>query len=795
MDTESLKAKVKYHSRDSIITDLTEEVVNLYGSATVDYEDLHLKADFIRIDFNKKELYAEGSADSLGVLKGKPEFSEAGQNFKSNTIRYNFDSKKGKIAYVITKEGEGYIHGDVVKKDPENNFFIRNGQFTTCDLDVPHYSIASRKLKVINNNKIVTGPAFLNIESVPTPLLIPFGFFPNKKGRSSGLIFPSIGESVNRGFFLQHIGYYLGINDYFNFALTSDIFTKGSYNLFGSSVYAKRYKYRGNFQVSYLYTVNSEPELPDYSTQKNFQFRWNHVQDPKARPSSSFSADVTAGTSSFYRNVLSSNVNNFLSNTFQSNIQYSKRWGEQYNLTAGLRHDQNTLTHDVNIHAPDLSFGIARLFPFKRKESVGAEKWYERIGTTYTMSATNYISTKDSLLFRKESLSEMKNGIQHNIPISTTFKILSYFNLSPSINFMDRWYFKTIDYQWNDVKKKVDTTIVNKLVAPFDYSTSASLSTRMYGMYQFTKGPVAAIRHVFTPTVGISYRPDFGLPSYGYYKTYQYDTLKHTRTYSIFERTVYGSPSNGKYGSVSLNLGNNLEMKVRTNSDTGATLKKIKLLENLNIGASYNLVADSMRLSVIGVRGNTTLFDKLNLSFGTTYDPYAFDANNNDYNRFQHDVDKRFARLTNANVALNFSLNNSKGEKTSSKYTTQQLSGINEHPEDYVDFNIPYSLNVNYTYSYNKRGNLMASATQSVSMNGDVNLTSKWKVGFSSWYDITNNKITSFNVNIFRDLHCWEMHLNWIPFGFQESYFFQINVKSSILQDLKLIKRKDFYDQ
>ncbi len=796
IDSESLKAKVKYHAKDSIVSDLENEIVHLYGSATVDYQDLHMKADYIAIDFNKKELYAEGSTDSAGALKGKPEFSQAGQNFKSNTIRYNFDSKKGKIAYVITKEGEGYIHGDVVKKDPENNFFIRNGQFSTCDLDIPHYSIASRKLKVISNNKIVTGPAFLTIESVPTPLLIPFGFFPNKKGRSSGLIFPSIGESANRGFFLQHLGYYFGISDYINFAITSDVYTRGSYNLFGSSVYAKRYRFRGNFQLSYLYTVNSEPELPDYSTQKNFQFRWTHQQDAKARPSSNFSADVTAGTSSFYRNVLSTNVNNFLSNTFQSNIQYTKRWGDQVNLTAGLRHDQNTLTHDVNIHAPDVSFGVSRFFPFKRKESVGAEKWYEKIGTNYTMSATNFISTKDSLLFRKETLDEMHNGIQHNIPISTSFKLFSYFNLTPSLNFTDRWYFKTTEYNWNNDLKKVDTTTVRSFKAPFDYSVSASLSTRVYGMYQFSKGPIAAIRHVLTPTVGFSYRPDFGTPSYGYFKSYQYDSIvTHTRSYSIYQNNVYGGPSNGKYGSISLNLGNNLEMKVKTESDTGTTLKKIKILENLNIGASYNLAADSMRLSVINVRGNTTLFEKLNLSFGGTYDPYAFDANNNDYNKFQRDVDGRLARLTSANASLGFVLNNQSKQKTSTSYSQDQLAGINAHPEDYVDFTVPYNLNVNYTYDYRKRGDLAAVTTQSMSAGGDVNVTSKWKIGFNSWYDITNNKITNFSINIFRDLHCWEMHLNWIPFGYQESYFFQINVKSSILQDLKLIKRKDFYDQ
>ena len=794
IDEESLKSKIKYHAHDSLTSDLSNEVVYLYGAATVTYEDLNLKADYIMVDFNKKEMYAEGTTDSAGVITGKPEFSQAGQNFKSHTIRYNFDTKKGKIAYVITKEGEGYIHGDIVKKDPENNFFIRNGQYTTCDLDIPHYAIASKKLKVISNNKIVTGPAFLTIETVPTPLLIPFGFFPNKKGRSSGVIFPSIGESASRGFFLQHLGYYFGFNDYLNLALTSDIYSKGSYNLFGSSIYAKRYKYRGNVQVSYLYTVTSEPELPDYSTRKDYQFKWNHSQDQKARPSSTFSADVTAGTSSFYQNVASTNINNYLSNTFQSNIQYAKRWGEQVNLTVGLRHDQNTISHDINIHAPDLAFGVARLYPFKRKESVGAEKWYERIGTNYSMTATNFISTKDSLLFRNETLDNLKNGMQHTIPVSTSFKLFSYFNLTPAINYTERWYVKTVRYHWNAERNNVDTTIVHGFKAGRDYSTSATLTTRVYGMYLFPKGPVSAIRHVLTPSVGFSYRPDFGMPSYGYYNTFQYDSIGHRKTYSIFENTVYGGPSSGKNGSLNLNLANNLEMKVRTNSDTGSTEKKIKLLENLNFSAGYNLIADSMKLSTIGIRGNTTLFDKLNLSFGGTYDPYAFDANNNDFNRYQYDVDKKLARLTNANASLSFALNRSK-DKTSSKYSSGELASINQHPEDYIDFTVPYNLNVSYTYTYSKRGNLASASSQSASINGDLNVTPKWKVGFTSRYDITSSKLTSFTANISRDLHCWEMRLNWIPFGAQESYFFQINVKSSILQDLKLIKRNDFYDR
>ncbi len=792
---DALQSQVKYHAADSIRVDIDGQIVYLYGKATVDYQDLHLQADYIVIDMDNKELYAKGTVDSTGETIGSPEFSQADQKFRSQAIRYNFDTKKGKISYVITQEGEGYIHGDVVKKDPENNFFIKNGQYTTCNLDTPHFSIIARKLKVISKNKIITGPAFLSIEQVPTPLIIPFGFFPNKKGRSSGIIFPAFGESTQRGFYFQRLGYYFGFSDYFNLAATTDIYTKGSYTLDLASAYKKRYKYDGTVRLSYASTVNSEKELSDYSVRKDFHIYWTHSKDSKANPNSSFSANVNAGTSTYYQNTISS-VNNFLSNTFQSSVSYSYNFPDKpINYGVSVNHTQNILTRDLLITAPDLSLNVSRITPFKRKESIGRQKWYEKIGVNYSMRASNSIQTKDTLLFTSGTLENMRNGMQHSIPINTSFNVLKYLNFSPSLSFTERWYFKTTQYAWDSENRKVDTLSIKNFEASHDYSVSAALTTRIYGMYQFKKGPIVAVRHVMTPSVSFTYRPDFSEEKYGYYKRVQTDTAGHTALYSIFQSSIYGGPSSGKFANIGYSLDNNLEMKVKTNADTGATTKKIKLFESLRLSGGYNLIADSLKLSPVSFSGRTSLLDRFFITFGGVLDPYAFDTNNTDYNRFLYDVNGKFARLTSGNAALNFSLNKTHKAKTSSKYSQQEVDYINSHPEEYVDFEIPYNLTVSYIFSYSKRGSLASVRNQSASMNGDVSLTPQLKIGFNSWYDITNGKFTNFGLNIYRDLHCWEMRMNWIPFGYQESWNFQINVKASILQDLKLLKRKDFYDQ
>ena len=791
---ELLPATIDYQAHDSTVVVADSQIVYLYGKATVNYQDLHLSADYIRIDMNSKEVAANGLPDSLGILRGKPEFSQGNQQFKATSMRYNFESKKGKINYVITSEGEGYIHGETVKKDAENNFYIRNGLYTTCNLDTPHFSITANKLKVIKNDKIVTGPAYLTIENIPTPLAIPFGFFPNKQGRSSGIIFPGFGESADRGFYFQHLGYYFGFNDYYNLSLTTDLYTKGSYTLDATSSYRKRYRYSGNFRASYAYTLSGEKGLPDFSSRRDFHINWMHVQDPKANPYSTFSANVSAGTAQYYQNTISS-LNNYLSNTFQSSITWTKLFPDQpINLTMAMNHWQNTITHDVRITLPDVSFGVSRFNPFKRKVQTGSVRWYEKIGGSYTLRATNSLETKDSLLFKENSLQEFRNGVQHTLPFSTSFTLLKHITVSPTLNYNERWYFRTTEYQWNSELGQVDTFRVDGFKAGRDYAVSVGTTTRIYGMFQYKRGPIAAIRHVLTPAVSFAFRPDFSDPKYGYYKTVQVDTSGSTIDYSIFQNGIYGSPPSGKYGAMNFSLDNNLEMKVRVETDTGTTLKKIKLLESLRFGSAYNLIADSMKWSPVTFSGRTTFANKMIFTFGGTLDPYAYDEFNRDYNEYLFNSTGKLVRLTAANAALNFSLTGNTKQKNTGRYSQREIDEFINNPEMYLDFDVPYNLYVGYNLNYSKRGDLAPTVNQSMTLNGDFSLTPKWKIGFNSWFDLEVGKFTSFSTSIYRDLHCWEMRLNWIPFGGQESYNFQINVKSSILQDLKLVKRKDFFD-
>lgn len=793
--SNELKSKVHYTATDSIRFDLINERVFLYGKARIEYEDLDLEAAYIEIDWNARQLYASSVPNSTGQPAGQPVFKQNQDAFISEKLTYNFDTKKGKITQVTTQQGEGFIHGETVKKTDDENFFIRKGAYTTCENPHPHYSISSNKLKVIKNDKVITGPAYLVIEDVPTPLMIPFGYFPTRKGRSSGILIPSYGESARLGFFFKDGGYYFGIGDIVDFALTGDVYTLGSWGGRIVSNYAKRYRFNGNVAVRYSEIKTSEKELPDYNLFKDFFIQWSHRQDAKARPGSNFSASVNAGSSGYYQNNISS-ANNYLTNTFQSSISWSKYWvGKPYSFTSGISHSQNTITKDVSMSLPTTNFSVSRIAPLKRKMTVGKERWYEKIGFSYQNNFQNSIQTKDSLLFKSESWDQFRYGMSHTIPVNTSFKILKYFNLSPSLSYNEKWYLQTIRKEFDTTTNSVLTDTVHAFRAARDFSVNASLNTRLYGLVQMKKGKIAAIRHVVSPTLSFGYRPDFSSSSFNNYKSYQTDSSGKTGTYSIFENGIYGGPPSGKYGVVSFGIDNNLEMKTRHVSDTAVTLKKTKIFESLSAGVSYNLALDSLNWSNISLNGRTTLFDKVNLNFSSSFDPYISDSLGRRLNRTELDENNRLARLTAAGVSVGFSLvNTGKKQHTSDKGSSQELNTINQRPENYVDFTIPYNLVVNYSLTYSKAGLLEAQVNQTLNFSGDVSLTPKWKITFNSGYDFKAKDLSYTSLGIYRDLHCWEMRANWVPFGAQENYYFQINVKSSILQDLKLTKKNDIYD-
>jgi len=791
--TSNLKSKVKYSARDSIRFDIPGELVYLYGNAKVRYEDIELDAHYIEVDWNKRQLLAKGGLDSTGKETELPVFKQKDDSFSANTVTYNFDTKKGRITEVNTKQGDGFILGETVKKTDEKNYFIRNGKYTTCDLPHPHFSISSNKLKVIQDSKVVTGPAWLVIEDVPTPLMVPFGYFPTRKGRASGILFPSYGESGRLGFFFKDGGYYFGIGDVVDFALTGDIYTLGSWAAKFNSNYALRYRFNGNVSINYSEIKTSEKELPDYNLFKDFFVRWNHRQDAKARPGSSFTANVNAGSSGYYQNNISS-AGNYLTNTFQSSIAWSKNWsGKPYSFSASLTHSQNTLTRDISLSLPNTNFSVNRIYPFKRKSALGGEKWFEKIGVSYQNNFQNNILTKDTLLFKEDD--QFRYGMSHSIPISTSAKVLKYFTLSPSFTYNERWYPETIRKAYDSDAGTVLTDTVKGLRAARDFQISASMNTRLYGMVQFNKGKIAAIRHVISPTVSFGYRPDFSSESFNSYKNYT-DATGESVSYSIYQNGIFGGPPSGKYGALGFAIDNNLEMKVRQQTDSTTNLKKIKIFESLSANINYNLASDSLNWSNLNINGRTTLFEKVNLSFSGSFDPYISDSLGRKINQFEWDANKRLGRLTNANASVNFSLvGGNKKERTSTKGTDAQLQEINRNIQDYVDYSIPFNLSVGYSLNYSKPGLQESQLNQTLNMNGDVSVTQKWKMTFNTGWDFIENDLSYTSLGIFRDLHCWEMRFNWVPFGFQQNYFFQINVKSSILQDLKLTKKNDIYDR
>jgi lipopolysaccharide assembly outer membrane protein LptD (OstA) len=815
----ALEAKVAYKSADSLYFDLTRSRMFLFMNAEIQYQNINLKAHYIEIDFNTNTLHSTGLPDSLGVMHGTPVFTEGDQSFMANTMSYNFDTKRGFIQDVITQEGEGFLHGKRIKKMEDDITNVQEGSYTTCNLDCPHFEFRYQKAKVIPSDKIVTGPVFLVIEDVPLPLAIPFGFFPNKKGQASGIKIPTYGESNNRGFYFENGGYYWGISDYMELYLLGDIYTRGSWALKPSFNYRKRYKYNGSFNLSYAINKTGEEGTPAFQESRDFAVRWNHNQDTKAHPTQRFSANVNVQSSKFNRfNPVSSQ--NYLSNTFQSSISYQRSFGGRYFLNVSATHSQNTSTNRVTMTLPDISFNASRFYPFRRKTRVGALRWYENISVNYTMNARNQVTTDDSLFFRPETLKDFRNGVRHSIPVSSNIKVLNHFNLTNSFNFTERWYTQRFERKWvNDALDKegqllpgfISEDTLNGFYAVRDFSYTASLNTTLYGMMQFRKGYLRAVRHVMNPSVGFSFRPDFGSEFWNYYGEVQRDTLSNTERYSFYRNSIYGVPPEGKSGSLNFSLSNNLEIKVRSKRDTITGERKIKLIDNLSINTSYDMARDSLRWSDLSISARTTLFRNLQVQFTGRYSPYAFDtATGTKINKFVWETDRRILRRENNtwNFSMRYSINSStfggsgrSGQegRTSEFGNEDELDYIVMHPDEFIDWNQDWNLNIDaslrLTSRYLPRDERYESTTvKTLSFSGDVNITPKWKVGFRSGYDFQSNKFTYTSFNFYRDLHCWEMRFNWIPTGGMKSWNFQINVRSQILQDLKLSRRKDFRD-
>jgi hypothetical protein len=827
-----LDAKVDYSAKDSIRFSIRRQVVYLYGDAELQYGNIKLNAAFVEIDFRTKELYAVGMPDSLGEIQGNPIFEEGDQNFESKELRYNFQTKKGRTIRVITEEADGFLHGDYVKIMETKVIHVQSGKYTTCDDPNPHFHISFNKAKLLPGDKIITSAPQLTIAGVRTPLILPFGFFPNTKGRqASGILIPSYGETNNRGFYLENGGFYWGISDYIDLSLRGDIYSRGSWATRLGSNYRKRYKYSGSLNLNYAINILGERNLPGYERNRDFRIMWNHSQDPKARPNSVFRANVNAGSSQYNRfNPTTSN--DYLSNTFSSNISYSASWAGRYNLSVNARHSQNTITKAVDMSLPEATFSVARFYPLRRKKPTGRLRWYEEITMNYNANASNQIKTVEEEMFTPQMFSDMRNGVQHSIPVSHSFRVLKFFNLSNSVNYNEKWYFQRHEKSWltNEVdgepviiKDRIDGEVITDTLRGFwavrDFSYSSSLNTRIYGMKQFSRGPVLAIRHVISPNMGFSYRPDFADPFWGIYDTYDNPNFKDPVRYSYYETGLYRPPAAGRSGALNFSVTNNLEMKVRNRKDTVKGERKIALIDNLSMSTSYDIARDSLKLSDIRVSGRTRLFGQFDITYSSTFSPYATDTLGRPIDTYLWETNKKLLQLRNSSWSLNFNYSlNSKtlgggGSQQEGPPGSAQQRSIPQRgapPEDrddegppapgVIDYSVPWNLRFSYSFNYNtnvKRPELIKDRKylQNLTFSGDMNLTENWRIGFSSGYNFEMKEITYTSLDIYRDLHCWELLINWIPFGFRQSYNLTLRVKSSVLQDLKLNRRTHHLDR
>lgn len=810
----SLNTEVEYKATDSIRFDLRTKKVFLFKEDDIIYGSINLKGDYMEIDFTSNEIYSRGVEDTTGKISGKPIFKESDDEFASDEIKYNFNTKKGLITGVSTEESGGYLHGEKIKKMANNTAYIQGGRFTTCELDHPHYAFRFRKSKVIPGDKIITGPAYFEIADVPTPLLVPFGLFPNQSGKQSGIIIPSYGESKKQGFYFKDGGYYWAISDYVDLTFLGSIYTRGSWALNTKANYKMRYKYSGNLNLKYAINIVGSEGSPDFNKSKDFLIQWSHNQDPKARPKSKFSANVNIRSSSFNEYELSNTFNDRLSNTFQSSINYSTKFGENWNFNANLAHSQNTKNKTISLTLPQISLSGTRFYPFRKKDKVSALKWYDNISMQYTMDAKNTVNIADSLIFKPGWEEYFNNGMKHTIPISSSIKVLKHLNWTNGVNLTSRWYSQSIDRYWMEESYRGLDTIpahvaqdtISGFVTANDFSFSSSFSTKIYGMFVFGKNfPVQAIRHVVTPNVSFSYRPDFSENQWGYYDTYYNPELGEEVEYSRFEGSIYGSPGSGKSGLLNFSLSNNFEMKVKDRNDTVTGTRKVILIDNLTFSTSYNLAKDSLKWAPFLITGRTRLFEDLDLRYASAWDPYILDsAGTKNLNQSEWKVNHRLFRMKDMSwtAGINYTLDNETFKKKSDSKKDQTNDKNNKKTKEQAKENlIPWSINLNYSLRYGMRHNYMnyeltkdATIVQTLGFSGNIQVTPNWKVNIRSGYDFEAKDISYTQVEIVRDLHCWEMRFSWIPFGQWQSWNFGINIKSPMFKDLKVEKKKNPLD-
>ncbi|MFW9599504.1 MAG: putative LPS assembly protein LptD [Bacteroides graminisolvens] len=831
---QPLSAPVVYEANDSIV--FTQGgYAHLYGKGKVNYEKIELGAQVISMNMDSSTVYAHGVADTLGNMQGTPVFKDGETPYETKTIRYNFKSKKGLISNIVTQQGEGYVVGNNAKKGADDELFMVGGKYTTCDHhDHPHFYLQLTRAKVKPKKNVVTGPAYLVVEDVPLPIAVPFFFFPFSSSYSSGFIMPTYMDDSSRGFGLTDGGYYFAISDKMDMKVTADIFTKGSWALGVQSNYNRRYKYSGSIQADYQVTKTGDKGLDDYLVAKDFKVVWSHRQDAKASPNSTFSASVNFSTSSYERTNINNLYNSQLMSqgTKTSSVSYSRSFPDQ-NLTISSTFNiaQTLRDSSVAITLPDLNIALSRIYPFKRKKAVGDERWYEKISMSYTGRLTNSITTKDDKLFKSNLVNDWNNGMSHTIPVSATFTLFKYFNVTPSFTYTERWYTKKVMRDWDSAAgKEVLTDTIHGFHRVYNYNTSLGVSTKLYGMYKplFAKKKEIQIRHVITPQISLSAAPDFGSSHYGYYKSYVYRNSNNeldTVTYSPYSNQPFGVPGRGKQGSVSFDLSNNIEAKYKTKNDS---IRKISIIDELGASISYNMAAETRPWSDLSMRLRLKLSKNYTLNLNSSFATYAYEFDKNgkvvvgDRTEWSYG---RFGRFQGWGSSFNYSFNNDtwkkwfgpkdekgandkKDEKKPGEDADEMTDGNGQtekkvekakvDADGYQVFKMPWNLNFNYSFNIREDTSKPINEksmrypyryTHNLSASGNIKISNRWNMSFNSGYDFEAKEITQTAFTISRDLHCWNMSASLSPFGVYKYYNFTIRANASVLQDLKWEQR------
>jgi hypothetical protein len=811
---DSMDAPVDYAADDSVIVDIQKEKIYLFNKGVINYKEIKLESAIIQVDQKDQILTAYPSKDSAGRQVGTPTFKQGEKAFTSDTIKYNFKTERGLTIGTYTQEGEMYVYGSRIKRLSADTYYAGRARFTTCNFDTPHFAFRSRKVKMINNKVAVTGVLRPEFEGVVLPVGLPFGLFPLKQGRRTGLIVPQFTVNEQLGLGLEGLGYYKVIGDYWDATLRGNLYSYGSWNLFLNPNYRKRYRYNGAMNFSYLNNKFGFEGDPDYlPPTRNFALQWNHAVDNKARPGQNFSANVNIATSLFNRFVANNPRENF-SNTLASSISYQKTWaGKPYNLSVNANHNQNNLNKLYNISLPDIGFTVNTIYPFQKKSFVGEAKWYEKLGIGYNGNFRNQFAFYDSAMSLKQLADTFEWGARHNIPIQLSLPPLGFLQIGPSISLDEVWYQQSFVRQWNTTQKKVDTLINRGFYRGNQMSMGINLSTALFGTLNFNKNAsFQAIRHVVRPTIGLSYKPD--LAKNQWYET-QIDTTGNRLRFNRFERSMFGGLSEGEGGFVNFTLDNNLEMKMRNKKDTseGAT-KKVRIIDGFGVSTGYNILADSFQLNDFNFYFRSNILEVINLTANATVTPYKEDRFGRKLRQFAWEGG-RFTpgRFVNGFVSVNANfkskpkddkkekerIDNARQRSERFDEFNRQLNTVQQNADEYADFNIPWSVNLSYALNLSRQikpdySGFNVQLTQSLNFGGDFNLTEKWKFQAQGTYDFVTKQIQYLTTSISRDMHCWQMSINITPVGIFRSFNITISPKSSILRDLRVNRSRFFYN-